>query len=83
MKASKFDIVFDIPTWATMYLYYGDTEGLSIEDKNQVDTFVLILKRQGIKRFIEPADCSECAFNKYPAFGKSCGTQDWIVEVEI
>lgn len=79
----KFDVVYDIPTWAALYIMYGEDETLSAKDREQCDTFLIVLKRQGIIRLIEPADCSECTFNKYPAFGKPCGTQDWIVEVEI
>lgn len=77
----KFDIVYDIPNWATMYIYYGEDETLSTDDKEQCDAFLTELKRQGVMHFIEPADCSEQVFNKYPAFGLPCGTQDWIVEV--
>lgn len=78
----KVDIVYDIPVWAANYIMYNDTEGLSGEDRKQVNVFILSLKKQGIVRFIEPADCSEQVFNKYPAFGEACGTQDWIVEVD-
>ena len=78
----KFDILFDIPTWAALYIMYGEDENLSLEDKEQCDAFLIALKRQGVVYFIEPADCSEQVFNKYPAFGKPCSTQDWIVEVD-
>lgn len=79
----KFDILYDIPIWAALYIMYGEDETLSTRDKKQVDAFLVVLKGQGIVRLIEPADCSEQVFNKYPVFGEPCSTQDWIVEVEI
>ena len=79
----KFDIIYSVPTWAALYIMYGEDETLSARDKKECDNFLIDLKQQGIIRLIEPADCSEQAFNKYPAFGKPCSTQDWIVEVGI
>lgn len=79
----KTDIIYDIPDWAALYIMYGEDENLSVEDREQCDAFLIALKQEGVVRLIEPADCNEQVFNKYPAFGKPCSTQDWIVEVEI
>lgn len=78
----KFDIIYDVPDWAALYIMYGKDESLSPEDKEQCDRFFIALGQKGVIRLIEPADCSEQVFNRFPAFGKFCSTHDWIVEVE-
>lgn len=79
----KFDVIYNVPTWAAFYLVCGDAQSsrLSMEDRKEVEGFLLILKKQGIVRFIEPINCSEQVFNEHPVFGEPCKTQDWIVEV--
>lgn len=78
----KFDVVYDVPIWAALYIMYGEDENLSVEEKEQCDAFLIALKGNGVIYLIEPADCSEQVFNKYPAFGKPCSTQDWIAATE-
>lgn len=78
----KIDIIYDVPIWAALYIMYGEDDNLSLEDKEECDAFLIALKREGVVRLIEPADCSEQVFNKYPAFGKPCSTQDWIAAIE-
>lgn len=78
----KTDIIYDVPIWASLYIMYGEDDNLSLEDKEECDAFLITLKREGVVRLIEPADCSEQVFNKYPAFGKPCSTQDWIAAIE-
>ena len=74
------DVVYGIPTWATMYLYYRDKEGLSEEDIQMADDYVKRLDENAM-RLIEPLPDSYNEFNPFPTFGKASSTEDWIVEV--
>ncbi len=49
----KFDVVYDVPIWAALYIMYGEDETLSAKDKKECDAFLVVLKRQRIVRFIE------------------------------
>lgn len=80
MKGIETDVVYSIPTWAACYLYYGDKDGLSEEDIQMADDYVKHLDENGM-RLIEPLKDTYDEFNPFPAFGKACSTEDWLVEI--
>ena len=76
----KFDIVSDVPDWATCYLYYDDASGLSEEDIKLCDEFVEKLRKQGCI-LVCPKDDGDGGFTWHPAFGLACNVMDWVVQL--
>lgn len=66
----------NIPQWSVCYIEYKDDNGLTTEDKEQVDNFLLDLQREGWQ-LNEPIKGSENAFCRYPLFGLACPTVDY------
>lgn len=80
-KKPKFTTIEGIPTWATCYIMYGDTDAYTPkEDWETVDNYLEELREKGY-RLVEPKDGTKNDFNQYPAFGLACETEDWIAEV--
>lgn len=67
----------NIPQWSICYIAYGDDSGLTTEDKEQVDNFLLDLHREGWKLDERPIEGSENTFCRYPLFGLACSTVDY------
>lgn len=72
----KTETIENVPEWATMYLMYGDLDGLSETDVEEVRSFVEGLKGDGLS-LVEPIDGTHNEFCRCPAFGLPCSTQDW------
>lgn len=66
----------NIPQWSLYYIAYGDDSGLTTEDKEQVDNFLLDLHREGWQ-LNKPIEGSENTFCRYPLFGLACSTVDY------
>ena len=66
----------NIPQWSLYYIAYGDDSGLTTEDKEQVNNFLLDLHREGWK-LNKPIEGSENTFCRYPLFGLACSTVDY------
>lgn len=69
-----------VPQWASYYLCYGESEGISEKEKKMVDDWVEGLRKEGY-RLIEPIEGTENEFDSWPAFGLPCAVQDWVAEV--
>ncbi len=62
-----------IPTWALMYLEYGDASGLTDEDLEVVNAWI----RESHLQYLGPLSYDEY-FSHYPAFGKPCDVMDCV-----
>ncbi len=69
--------VGNVPQWAVNYLVDADSSGLSDEDRQMVDRWILKLAGEGLE-LLCPIDGSENEFCSAPAFGLACGTVDFV-----
>lgn len=69
--------VRNVPQWAVNYLVNADSSGLSDEDRQMVDKWILKLAGEGLE-LLCPIDGSENEFCSAPAFGLACGTVDFV-----
>lgn len=76
----KTTTIRSVPQWASYYLRYGESEGISEKEKKMVDDWVEGLRKEGY-RLIEPIEVTENEFDPWPAFGLPCAVQDWLAEV--
>lgn len=79
MEKPEFTIVERIPQWAVCYLVNADSSGLSDEDKQMVDRWILKLADEGLE-LLRPIDGTENGFCSHPAFGLPCETVDFEAE---
>ena len=79
-KKPKFTTVSGIPCWAASYLEDADSSGLNDEDKKLADDYKKKLLKEGLK-LVAPIEDTRNEFNRYPAFGLACDTEDWSAEV--
>lgn len=78
-KKPKFTTVSGIPCWAASYLANADSGGLGDEDKKLVNDYERKLLQDGL-RLVAPIDGTRNEFNRHPAFGRACDTEDWSAE---
>ena len=69
--------VRNVPQWAVNYLVNANSSGLSDEDRQMVDRWILKLAGEGLE-LLCPIDGSENEFCSAPAFGLACGTVDFV-----
>ena len=69
--------VRNVPQWAVNYLVNADSSGLTDEDRQMVDRWILKLAGEGLE-LLCPIDGSENEFCSAPAFGLACGTVDFV-----
>lgn len=63
---------YRIPSYALTYLFYGDTDSLTDED---IDTIESFLKQENLTRAIPcEVEDSHNEFDAHPAFGLACDT---------
>lgn len=75
-RKAGFEVVEDIPVWASNYFLYKDETDLNDVDMKLIFDFVEKLKKQGLRLF-EPIPGSENEYNDSPAFGYGTSTEDW------
>lgn len=67
--------VEDVPVWAVPYLAYGESDGLTEEDKKLADEF---MKSHGFGKLIDASNTysEHTYFRSHPAFGLACDCVD-------
>lgn len=71
---------FSIPTYAVCYLEYGDSEGLSSDDIENIDDWVKSFSEHQSLVFDydrdDDGDTLDASFNTNPDYGLACDTLD-------
>lgn len=75
-RGKGFEVVEDIPVWASNYFLYKDETDLNDVDMSLIFDFVDELKKKGLRLF-EPIPGTENKYNDSPAFGYGTSTEDW------
>ena len=73
----KIKTIENFPEYAVNYLYYGEDETLSEDEKKEIQNFMDDFY------FVEVVPYSENGFCKYPVFGLSCRTVSILVEEKM
>ena len=74
--SGEFEYVEDFPTWAIVYCMYGDSSGMSDEDKKLVDEW---MEDNGYGELVNAFEETKNGFNKHPEFGLACETETVVM----